>query len=179
MCHLRRLVQSDASGCRAVHEISLTRILSYASAFDRNYLPITPNMASNAASIVTDSRLVAATKARSGDAQLTSTLALLSRGHFYWTNKLCDVRFRGQSGHRSRIAKCPLLTLKSGHVQCTKPCNPSLLCAKSGHEPLYSITSSAIAAAGRLRAVLFLLTILLGTRIRARWLHMSIEFSHL
>ena len=71
MCHLRRLVQSDASGCRAVHEISLTRILSYASAFDRNYLPITPNMASNAASIVTDSRLVAATKARSGDALLT------------------------------------------------------------------------------------------------------------
>ena len=69
MCHLRRLVQSDASGCRAVHEISLT---SYASAFDRNYLPITPNMASNAASIVTDSRLVAATEARFGDLHMTS-----------------------------------------------------------------------------------------------------------
>jgi hypothetical protein len=38
----------------------------------RYHLPITPNIASNAASMVTDSKLVAAIEARSGDLHVTS-----------------------------------------------------------------------------------------------------------
>ena len=42
----------------------------------------------------------------------------------------------------SRKRSCPLYP-KSGHVRCTSPCP---LCARSGHSPPHSITSSALAS---------------------------------